>query len=112
MSNVGRNDPCPCGSGKKYKKCCLPRDDLAQVAQAQSRLHEPAQPPAAARLAPDLEDEIERLMEALDSGRGKRVKAEIEALYARQPDHHLTNFAMGVNEGNGSGRSARRHPLF
>lgn len=23
MSMVGRNDPCPCGSGKKYKKCCL-----------------------------------------------------------------------------------------
>jgi len=22
--NVGRNDPCPCGSGRKYKKCCLP----------------------------------------------------------------------------------------
>ena len=21
-SQVGRNDPCPCGSGKKYKKCC------------------------------------------------------------------------------------------
>ncbi len=21
-SNIGRNDPCPCGSGKKYKKCC------------------------------------------------------------------------------------------
>lgn len=21
-TNVGRNDPCPCGSGKKYKKCC------------------------------------------------------------------------------------------
>jgi SEC-C motif-containing protein len=19
---AGRNDPCPCGSGKKYKKCC------------------------------------------------------------------------------------------
>ncbi|MBR6162927.1 SEC-C domain-containing protein [bacterium] len=24
-SNVGRNDPCPCGSGKKFKKCCLDR---------------------------------------------------------------------------------------
>ena len=24
---VGRNDPCPCGSGKKYKKCCLPREE-------------------------------------------------------------------------------------
>ena len=21
--NIGRNDECPCGSGKKYKKCCL-----------------------------------------------------------------------------------------
>ncbi len=24
---VGRNDPCPCGSGKKYKKCCLGREN-------------------------------------------------------------------------------------
>jgi hypothetical protein len=23
MKKVGRNNPCPCGSGKKYKKCCL-----------------------------------------------------------------------------------------
>lgn len=23
MRHVGRNDPCPCGSGKKYKNCCL-----------------------------------------------------------------------------------------
>jgi hypothetical protein len=22
MQKTGRNDPCPCGSGKKYKKCC------------------------------------------------------------------------------------------
>lgn len=22
-NKIGRNDPCPCGSGKKYKKCCL-----------------------------------------------------------------------------------------
>lgn len=22
-AKVGRNDPCPCGSGKKHKKCCL-----------------------------------------------------------------------------------------
>jgi uncharacterized protein len=22
LNKVGRNDPCPCGSGKKYKKCC------------------------------------------------------------------------------------------
>ena len=22
-TKIGRNDPCPCGSGKKYKNCCL-----------------------------------------------------------------------------------------
>lgn len=26
---VGRNEPCPCGSGKKYKKCCLGTEELA-----------------------------------------------------------------------------------
>ena len=25
-TKVGRNDPCPCGSGKKYKNCCLDKD--------------------------------------------------------------------------------------
>lgn len=24
---IGRNDPCPCGSGKKYKNCCLPKKE-------------------------------------------------------------------------------------
>ncbi|MBU1699522.1 MAG: SEC-C domain-containing protein [Candidatus Eisenbacteria bacterium] len=24
-AKIGRNQPCPCGSGRKYKKCCLPR---------------------------------------------------------------------------------------
>lgn len=29
-STVGRNDPCPCGSGKKYKKCCRDKDLAAE----------------------------------------------------------------------------------
>ena len=28
---VGRNDPCPCGSGKKFKKCCIRKNDTALV---------------------------------------------------------------------------------
>jgi hypothetical protein len=28
MSKIGRNEPCPCGSGKKYKKCCFGKDDV------------------------------------------------------------------------------------
>ncbi len=27
QEKVGRNDPCPCGSGKKYKKCCLGKNE-------------------------------------------------------------------------------------
>ena len=28
---VGRNDLCPCGSGKKYKKCCLQKENVTQI---------------------------------------------------------------------------------
>jgi len=34
MALPTRNAPCPCGSGVKYKKCCLPRDDVARAARA------------------------------------------------------------------------------
>jgi len=31
MAKIGRNQPCPCGSGKKYKRCCWERDRNARV---------------------------------------------------------------------------------
>jgi hypothetical protein len=34
---TGRNDPCPCGSGKKYKKCCLPKDRAARIQALEAR---------------------------------------------------------------------------
>jgi hypothetical protein len=33
LKNIGRNDPCPCGSGKKYKKCHLSEDEAAKHAE-------------------------------------------------------------------------------
>jgi hypothetical protein len=33
MSKIGRNDRCPCGSGKKYKHCCAGRDEAARQAR-------------------------------------------------------------------------------
>lgn len=32
LKDTGRNDDCPCGSGKKYKKCCLHSDEQKQSA--------------------------------------------------------------------------------
>ena len=31
---VGRNDPCPCGSGKKYKKCCIDKSEITPFSGA------------------------------------------------------------------------------
>ena len=30
---AGPNDPCPCGSGKKYKKCCMQKDKASGMEQ-------------------------------------------------------------------------------
>ena len=32
MNKIGRNDTCPCGSAKKYKHCCLQKDEQAEAA--------------------------------------------------------------------------------
>lgn len=40
---TGRNDPCPCGSAAKYKKCCLLKEDAVRqasaAAEAEAREH-------------------------------------------------------------------------
>jgi len=48
---IGRNDPCPCGSGKKYKKCCLAKDEAASKAQLGSAKTRQELTEDAARLA-------------------------------------------------------------
>ena len=36
MSHPGRNEPCHCGSGNKYKKCCESKDEAARIAAAEA----------------------------------------------------------------------------
>jgi hypothetical protein len=41
----GRNEPCHCGSGRKYKQCCLEKDNAAlTAANAQAAAEAAAQP--------------------------------------------------------------------
>jgi len=50
-ANLGRNDPCHCGSGKKYKQCCLGKDEeAARTARAKAAAEAPS--PAADAVAP------------------------------------------------------------
>jgi hypothetical protein len=45
MAVVGRNQPCPCGSGKKYKQCCLTRDETAALAAREQQRRDAPPPP-------------------------------------------------------------------
>ncbi len=38
MTDTGRNDPCPCGSGKKYKQCCLKKASAQRAAGTEESL--------------------------------------------------------------------------
>jgi hypothetical protein len=40
VARVGRNDPCPCGSGKKYKNCCLKKDRAKRIRESAWRREE------------------------------------------------------------------------
>jgi len=49
----GRNEPCPCGSGRKYKQCCLAKDEqAAAAARAAAAVSASAPAPEAAASKP------------------------------------------------------------
>jgi protein O-GlcNAc transferase len=78
MAKVGRNDPCPCGSGKKYKKCCLP---LHEESRAKER--------EAAALTPgftDLDDLSNSVVDLIEAGRLDDAEAACRELLTRYPD--------------------------
>jgi len=55
--STSRNAPCPCGSGKKYKKCCLVQDEKsAAEGREQQRLAEKAEHEAFVKYATDLDE--------------------------------------------------------
>lgn len=48
MANkIGRNDACPCGSGKKYKQCCLKNQKPKPLGQRRFKATVLKQPPKA-----------------------------------------------------------------
>jgi len=41
MVSLGRNEPCHCGSGKKYKKCHLAKDEVAERKALEKMVFQP-----------------------------------------------------------------------
>ncbi len=54
MAKIGRNAPCPCGSGKKYKKCCLAKDEEAR----RSRLEDQERRQLQAKRQPEEDEDL------------------------------------------------------
>jgi len=89
MPAPGRNDACPCGSGKKYKKCCLARDEAAATAQrAQAAAARTAATTSAWVIAED--DELDqlsnRVVDLIQQGRLDDAERARDELTARYPD--------------------------
>jgi len=75
-----RNDPCPCGSGKKYKQCCMKKDLAPRRARAIMAHHLTEQQETTPEIAEAIEayeaafDEIEAATESMDGHRAEFQK--------------------------------------
>jgi hypothetical protein len=56
-TKIGRNDPCHCGSGQKYKKCCLAKDDASRSAELAALAAKAEEAAKAAQAAADEAEE-------------------------------------------------------
>ncbi|MGH7944601.1 MAG: SEC-C metal-binding domain-containing protein [Opitutaceae bacterium] len=65
LKETGRNDPCPCGSGRKYKKCCLTSDE-ASARQIAANPIQRSLRRAELSLEPEPEDAADELTEIGD----------------------------------------------
>lgn len=127
MSKVGRNEPCPCGSGKKYKKCCEARDQ--ELSHEQPRRAEAERLAAIARaLAEKIDlglgsalhwgehegehpDEIYELSDLVDAlvkdGKFDEAEAAARKLEADYPDEPVgTECLASVYEARGLNQTA------
>ncbi len=92
MAKIGRNEPCPCGSGKKYKQCCLAKDEQAAsaAADASRTSNEAHRRPHAVcdHCSHELDDDAHRVIAFIEAG--KLDEAEQAALELR--DKHPTMY--------------------
>lgn len=96
MAKIGRNDRCPCGSGKKYKHCCMARDQAAE----RERLAAERDPHAASLADPEarhdprlcracneeLETAVNVAFTQVDAGEFAEAEHTANEILARYPD--------------------------
>ena len=111
MAKIGRNDLCPCNSGKKYKKCCMAGDEAA------ARAARPAQPATVPARRPSLASYVQEhdeltvasnvVVDMVQAGNLDAAEQAAHELLARFPDVHDGYDRLGmVCEARGDHRQA------
>lgn len=107
MKKIGRNDVCPCGTGKKYKHCCLTQQDTER-SLASGRPENPAHI-----------KELEAALALCKSGRFSEARHHCEKVLSSDPDNaHALHYLGFIEYKNGKieaaiqlmGRSAEIAP--
>jgi Tfp pilus assembly protein PilF len=93
MKKIPRNAPCPCGSGKKYKKCCLSLHE-AKAAEAPSR------PVVVETDIDTLSNSVVDLLASGDIGRAEQACQELLRRFPDQVDGLLRLAAVHKAKGD------------
>src|SRR3970040_1290781 len=96
MPKIGRNDPCPCGSGQKYKRCCMGKDEATMQAkragvQKEQRARS-ADLAAAWKESNELDDLSNRVVDLVHAGKldeAEQVARDLLVRYPEVPDGHM-----------------------
>jgi tetratricopeptide (TPR) repeat protein len=111
MPKIGRNDPCPCGTGKKYKHCCRDKDEAAErTALAAARAAAAAdyqERQAQLEHQDDLARASNAVIELLHAGRLDEAEQAARELLVRFPEVHDGYDRLGmVFEARGDHKAA------
>ena len=118
VPKTGRNDPCPCGSGKKYKHCCLEQDQAAerltlrahqakQAALQQDHQQELQETLAAFEESQALDAASNAVVDMIRDGRLDEAERAARDLLVRYPEVHDGYDRLGmVHEARGQFREA------
>ncbi len=89
-SGIGRNDPCPCGSGKKFKYCCLGKESGTASSHGAAGMSESLRKALEGRQFNSLE-EAQAFLDQITQQQNRRQLDEFHGLSPEQM-HRILNF--------------------
>ncbi len=75
MAKIGRNDTCPCGSGKKYKRCCLGAPVAMELAATTANAPTEAHPELCPCCVDELNERADHVVDELLAGHVDEAEA-------------------------------------